>query len=96
MGDTILQQRGFENTDAWIWVGVPFMIGAIIVLNIAIIFCLAVLDCEFLRPFRLHPPQLCPSLFHDLFTAHQGQHGRRHKGSTSLTKRNIFLNMISV
>jgi len=44
MGDTILQQRGFENTDAWIWVGVPFMIGAIIVLNIAIIFCLAVLD----------------------------------------------------
>ena len=30
---------------AWIWSGAAFMIGAIVVLNIAIILCLAYLEC---------------------------------------------------
>lgn len=45
LGNTLLSQRAFENTEAWIWVAVPFMIGAILVLDIAIVLCLTLLDC---------------------------------------------------
>lgn len=54
IGELLFTQRGFENSEAWIWTAVPFMIGAVIVLDIAIILCLALLDCA-LRTLRHSP-----------------------------------------
>ena len=46
IGTLELQARGWENSNAWMWGAVPFMVGAILVLDISIILCLAYLKSE--------------------------------------------------
>lgn len=43
IGTLELQSRGWENSTAWMWAAVPFMVGAILVLDLSIILCLAYL-----------------------------------------------------
>lgn len=49
IGTLILQERGWENNLGWLWGGVPFMIGAIVIMDVAIILCLAYLKSERLQ-----------------------------------------------
>lgn len=46
MGDLFLDQRAFENEEVWIWGGVAFMVGFILVTNLAIMAALTWLPCE--------------------------------------------------
>ena len=43
IGTLELQSRGWENSTAWMWAAVPFMVVAILVLDLSIILCLAYL-----------------------------------------------------
>lgn len=55
LGTLLLEQRAYENKEVWIWGGAAFMVGAIVIMDIAIILCLTFLQCEIiLAPCLLH------------------------------------------
>lgn len=46
LGDLLLEQRSFAHSKVWIWAGFAFIVGAIIITNLAVMACLSWLKGE--------------------------------------------------